>query len=389
MAIRFLTGGESHGRGLVTIVEGLPAGLELPRDLLESELARRRRGWGRGPRMAIERDRLEVWSGLRDGVTTGAPLSICLENTEWESWRGALDPHKVDPEKAEDRRIDCPRPGHSDMVGGIKYGHSDMRNVLERSSARSTAALTLAGTVARALLDRLGVTVRGAVTSIGGVAIEDPLSEEEWTRAETSDLGCPREVDEKVLISRISKAKEEGDSLGGTFLVSLWGMPVGVGSYVEWDRRLDGRLAGAVMSIPAIKGVEIGGGFNLAALPGSLVHDEIAVEDGEIIRLSNRAGGLEGGMTNGQDVLIRAAMKPIPTMRKPLRSVDLARGENTMAHFERSDSCAVSAACVVGEAMVAWVAASALTERFGGDVMEDLERRVSELRLETGRDRRG
>jgi len=339
--------------------------------------------------MAIERDRLEVWSGLRDGVTTGAPLSICLENTEWESWRGALDPHKVDPEKAEDRRIDCPRPGHSDMVGGIKYGHSDMRNVLERSSARSTAALTLAGTVARALLDRLGVTVRGAVTSIGGVAIEDPLSEEEWTRAETSDLGCPREVDEKVLISRISKAKEEGDSLGGTFLVSLRGMPVGVGSYVEWDRRLDGRLAGAVMSIPAIKGVEIGGGFNLAALPGSLVHDEIAVEDGEIVRLSNRAGGLEGGMTNGQDVLVRAAMKPIPTMRKPLRSVDLARGENTMAHFERSDSCAVPAACVVGEAMVAWVAASALTERFGGDVMADLERRVSELRLETGRDRRG
>ncbi|MFA0888703.1 MAG: chorismate synthase [Synergistales bacterium] len=384
MTLRFLTGGESHGRGLLTLVEGLPSGLNLDRAVLSAELARRRRGFGRGPRMKLERDALAVWCGVRDGVTTGAPVGMVLENTEWESWKDVLDPVSVDPEAAAAKSATRPRPGHADLAGALKYGHRDLRNVLERASARQTAAWTLAGTTARVLLAALGVKVCGAVVSIGTETVPPPESEEEWDRAGAADLGVSRRDDEDRLTRIIRAAAEEGDTLGGTFLIRLTGLPPGIGSYAEADRRLDGRFAAALMSIPGIKGVEVGAGFRLARLPGSLAHDEIVLRDGKPVRSTNRAGGLEGGMTNGEDVLIGAAMKPIPTLRKPLRSVDFASGLEASAHFERSDACAVPAACVVGEAMAAWVAAGAVMEQFGGDTLEESVERMAAYRKRVG-----
>lgn len=380
MTLRFLTSGESHGRGFLVNVEGLPAGLELSTAALNAELARRRRGFGRGPRMKLEKDRLTIWGGLRDGFSTGSPLGLVLENTEWEQWQPVMDPECVDPEAASRRAATCPRPGHADLSGAIKYDHRDIRNVLERASARLTASWTLVGTVARVLLAELGVEVRGAVTSIGGVSVAPPATEEEWERARTNDLGCPRAEDEARLVERITEAAGEGDTLGGTFVVSLKGLPPGIGSHVEWDRRLDGRFAAALMAIPAIKGVEVGEGFRLGAVPGSLAHDEIVLRGGQPSRLTNRAGGLEGGMTNGEEVLLHAVMKPIPTLRKPLRSLDISTGKSTSAHFERSDVCAVPAACVVGEAMAAWAAACAVSEQFGGDILDELQERFVDYR---------
>lgn len=380
MTLRFLTGGESHGRGLLALVEGLPSGLPLDTGTLSAELARRRRGFGRGARMKIERDALSIWCGVRDGLTTGAPVGLVLENTEWESWKDVLDPGPVNPEAAASKAATCPRPGHADLAGALKYGHRDIRNVLERASARQTAAWTLAGTAARLLLARLGVKVCGAVTSIGTETVSPPENEPEWDRARENDLGIPREEDENRLVEAIRAAAEDGDTLGGTFMVRLAGLPPGIGSYAEADRRLDGRFAAALMSIPGIKGVEVGDGFRLARLAGSKAHDEIALRDGRPVRLSNRAGGLEGGMTNGEDVLLGAAMKPIPTLRKPLRSVDLASGTETTAHFERSDTCAVPAACVVGEAMAAWVAAGALMEQISGDTLQETAERLADYR---------
>lgn len=380
MSLRFLTSGESHGRGFLVNVEGLPAGLGISSNVLQAELARRRRGFGRGPRMKLEKDLLCIWGGLRDGFTTGSPLGLVLENSEWEQWRTALDPECVDPEAAALRYVTCPRPGHADLSGAIKYGHRDIRNVIERASARLTAPWTLAGTVARLLLAELGVDIRGAVTSIGDVAVKAPVNEEEWERARTSDLGCPRPGDEAGLIEQISMAGDDGDTLGGTFLVSMKGLPPGIGSHVEWDRRLDGRFAAGLMSIPGIKGVEVGEGFRLGEIPGSMAHDEIVLRRGRPVRLSNRAGGLEGGMTNGEEVLLHAVMKPIPTLRKPLRSVDIANGGETAANCERSDVCAVPAACVVGEAMTAWVAACAVSEQFGGDILSELQQRFADYR---------
>lgn len=380
MTLRFLTGGESHGRGLLALVEGLPSGLPLDTASLSAELARRRRGFGRGPRMKIERDALSIWCGVRDGLTTGAPVGLVLENTEWESWKDVLDPGPVNPDAAASKAATCPRPGHADLAGALKYGHRDIRNVLERASARQTAAWTLAGTTARLLLARLGVKVCGAVTSIGTVTVSPPENEAEWDRARENDLGIPREEDEDRLVEAIRAAAEEGDTLGGTFVVRLAGLPPGIGSYAEADRRLDGRFAAALMGIPGIKGVEVGDGFRLARLAGSQAHDEIALRGGRLVRLSNRAGGLEGGMTNGEDVILGAAMKPIPTLRKPLRSVDLDSGEETTAHFERSDTCAVPAACVVGEAMAAWVAAGALMEQVSGDTLQETTERLADYR---------
>lgn len=380
MTLRFLTSGESHGRGYLITIDGLPAGLTISTDQLRSELARRRRGWGRGPRMKLEKDRLTVWGGLRDGVTTGAPLGIALENTEWESWREVMDPEKTDKEAAHKRSVTCPRPGHADLTGAIKYDHKDMRNVLERASARLTASWTIVGTVARILLSQLNCDVRGSVTSIGGVTVPRPSSDAQWERARINDLGSPLESSEADLVERITAAQEDRDTLGGTFIVSLKGVPAGIGSHVEWDRKLDGRLASALMAIPAIKGVEIGEGFDLADVPGSMAHDELAFEKGLPVHLTNRAGGIEGGMSNGEEILIRAAMKPIPTLKKPLRSIDLETGENTLAHFERSDTCAVPAACVVGEAMAAWVIASSIMEQFGGDTLKDLKGQFDDYR---------
>lgn len=376
-ALRFLTSGESHGQGFLIIVEGLPAGLGVRLDRVKEELARRRRGFGRGERMKIERDLLEIWGGVRDGLTTGAPVGFTLKNSEWELWRSVLDPQRVEKEAAESKKITRPRPGHADLSGAIKYGHRDMRNVLERASARATAAWTVAGTLGRLLLESLGVEVRGAVTSIGGVYVAPPQSELEWAFARSSSMGSPRQEDEELLEKVVRSAMKKGDSVGGTFVVSAVGLPPGIGSYAEWDRRLDGRLAAALMAIPAIKGVEIGDGFPSADRLGSEVHDEILLRGQGFARATNRAGGLEGGMTNGEEVIVRAAMKPIPTVRNPLRTVDIETGMATTAHAERSDTCAVPAACVVGEAMVAWTLAVAVLEQFGGDTADELKSRFA------------
>lgn len=376
MKLRFLSGGESHGRGLLLIIEGFPAHLEIVEERITHELSRRRRGFGRGPRMGIEKDRLTVWSGMRNGLTMGSPLGFSLENTEWEQWKNILDPWKVDEDAALSKRVTRPRPGHADLPGSVKFGQNDIRNVLERASARSTAAWTVAGTVARILLSELGVTVRGAVTSIGDMMISLPHDQEEWDHAASSDLGCPRAEDEEKLVREIKACIEEKDTLGGTFVLSAHGLPPGIGSHTEWDLRLDGRIAGAIMSIPAVKGVGIGCGFDLARMKGSMAHDEIFPSDqGGWSRKTNNAGGIEGGMTNGEELLVSVAMKPIPTLGKPLCSIDITNGKKKEAAFERSDVCAVPAACIVGEAMFCWVLAQAVMDQFGGDTLEDLKGR--------------
>jgi len=376
-ALRFLTSGESHGLGYLIVVEGLPAGLEVRLDRVKEELTRRRRGFGRGERMRIERDLLDIWGGVRNGLTTGAPVGLALKNSEWELWKSALDPQKVEREAAESKKITRPRPGHADLSGAIKYGHRDMRNVLERASARATAAWTVAGTLGRLLLELLGVEIRGAVTSIGGVCVAPPQSESEWAFARNSSMGSPHPEGEELLERVVGSAMERGNSVGGTFVISAVGLPPGIGSYAEWDRRLDGRLAAALMAIPAIKGVEVGDGFPLADRLGSEVHDEILLRGRGLARATNRAGGLEGGMTNGEEVVVRAAMKPIPTIKNPLRTVDIETAMATTAHAERSDTCAVPAACVVGEAMVAWTLAVAVLEQFGGDTADELKSRFA------------
>jgi len=364
--LRFLTAGESHGSCLVAIVEGLPAGLPLSPEEIDRDLQRRQGGYGRSGRQRIEKDRVEILSGVAQGKTIGSPLALCIRNRDWENWRDREEPPWT-----------VPRPGHADLAGGIKYGLEDLRLVAERASARETAARVAVGAVARRLLGEFGITVGSYVTEIGGVVAEIPdlPLEELWARAEGSDVRCPHEPSAERMRARIDQAREVGDSLGGVIVVGAVGLLVGLGSHVHWDRRLDGRLAGAVMSIPAIKGVETGPAFENARLPGTQVHDEMLPSDSSSppIRPSNRAGGLEGGMTNGQPLVIRAAMKPIPTTLTPLRSVDLATGEPTTTRYTRSDVCAVPAAAVVAEAMVAWVLAQALLEKIGGDSLAEMQ----------------
>jgi len=364
--LRFLTAGESHGPCLVAIVEGLPAGLPLSPEEIDRDLQRRQGGYGRSGRQRIEKDRVEILSGVAQGKTIGSPLALCIRNRDWENWRDREEPPWT-----------VPRPGHADLAGGIKYGLEDLRLVAERASARETAARVAVGAVARRLLGEFGITVGSYVTEIGGVVAEIPdlPLEELWARAEGSDVRCPHEPSAERMRARIDQAREVGDSLGGVIVVGAVGLLVGLGSHVHWDRRLDGRLAGAVMSIPAIKGVETGPAFENARLPGTQVHDEMLPSDSSSppIRPSNRAGGLEGGMTNGQPLVIRAAMKPIPTTLTPLRSVDLATGEPTTTRYTRSDVCAVPAAAVVAEAMVAWVLAQALLEKIGGDSLAEMQ----------------
>ena len=385
MSWRFLTSGESHGRGLLVIADGLPAGLTVSRDHLASMLARRRRGFGRGSRMALEGDELTLWGGIRGGVTTGGPIGISVGNSEWEKWNQVMDPWSVTADRDGLKTLSAPRPGHADLAGGIKFDHRDMRNVLERASARSTAPRTLAGALAGRVLEELGVTVRGAVESIGGVFASLPETGEEWRNAAASDMGLAREEDGSALKERIAFAASEGDSLGGTFVLSVTGLPAGIGTFTEWDSRLDGRLAQAILSIPGIKGVEFGLGFKSADLPGSLVHDGISVEEGRWTRRTNRSGGIEGGMTTGGEILLRAAMKPIPTMKSGLPSYDIREGKAAVAHSERSDVCAVPAACVVAEAMTAWVLGSAVAEQFGSDRMKDLIERFTAYSREAER----
>jgi chorismate synthase len=384
--LRFLTAGESHGKGLVVIVDGLPAGLAVDVDRMTAMLRRRQGGYGRGRRMAIESDRADILSGVRRGRTTGGPVALTIDNRDWVNWQRTMH---VGPEPPEDATganrapVVRPRPGHADLAGALKYEHDDVRDVLERASARETAARVAAGAVAIQLLEAVGAAVTSHVRSIGEVALPDDrlvTFAEAAALAADAPLRCVDADVEARMIARIDRAKADGDTLGGTFEVIATGVPVGLGSYVQWDRKLDGRLAQAVMSIPAIKGVGIGLGSGAAARPGSGVHDEVLPPAGHgqlPVRPTNRAGGLEGGVTNGEDVRVVGHMKPIATLMQPLRSIDLTTMEAAPAAIERSDVCAVPAAAVVGEAMVALVLADALLERFGGDSLALVRRHVA------------
>jgi chorismate synthase len=387
--LRFLTAGESHGQGLVTILEGLPAGLAIDTDAMTVELRRRQGGYGRGRRMAIESDRAEVLSGVRRGRTTGAPVALLVRNKDWENWQNTMH---VEPQApagstgANRAAVVRPRPGHADLAGALKYDHDDIRDVLERASARETAARVAAGAIARQLLKAIGCELTSHITGIGAVVV--PAGTHVTVEAalaldREAPLRCTDAALEQQMIAAIDAAKDAGDTLGGSFEVIARNVPVGLGSYVHWDRKLDGRLAQALMSIPAIKAVAIGEGVDAARRPGSQVHDEIVADPmaaaaGQPVvrRPTNRAGGLEGGVTNGEELRVTGFMKPIATLMKPLRSVDLSSLEEAAAAIERSDVCAVPAAAVVAEAMVALVLADAVLERFGGDSMTDLLARV-------------
>lgn len=380
----FRTAGESHGRGLLALLEGLPAGLQLQveRDV-DPELRRRQQGYGRGRRMQIESDRVEVISGIRLGETLGSPLSFLIWNRDWENWRKAMAHEPADPDENPKalRPMYLPRPGHADLVGVLKYDRRDTRDILERASARETAARVACGAVAKRFLEELGISVESHVLSIGAVEAPAPealpekingLADESPVRVLDGEAG-------RRMMEAIDRAKEEGDTLGGVFEVVGRGVPVGLGSHTSWDEKLDGRLAQAILSIQAVKGVEVGDAFRGAMQPGSRVHDAIVSapdrpRTGRLGRETNRAGGLEGGVTTGEPLRIRGAMKPISTLRKPLASVDLRSGEAARAAVERSDVCAVPAAAVIAESMVALVLADAFLVKFGGDSMSEVRR---------------
>jgi len=376
LAFRFLTAGESHGEALVAVIDGVPAGLPLTEAEINEDLARRQRGYGRGGRMKIERDRVHLTSGVRWGLTLGSPITLTIPNLDWENWKATMSVGPPEPGAAA-KQITRPRPGHADLAGAMKYGHRDIRNVLERSSARETTARVAVAGVAKKLLGEFGIQILSHVVEIGGIRVGEldlPWAEIQ-RRAEASEVRCADPETERRIIEAIDNAKAKGDTLGGIFEVVALGCPVGLGSYVQWDRRLDGRLAQAFCAIQAIKGVEVGLGFETARRPGSQVHDEILYDaDAGFKRTTNNAGGLEGGVTNGQPVVVRAAMKPLSTLRTPLRSVDVATKEAVEAVVERSDVCAVPAAGIVGEAMMAIVLAQAFLEKFGGDSLEEIRR---------------
>ena len=375
---RFTTAGESHGRALVAIVEGLPAGLPVNIDQINHELWRRQQGYGRGARMKIEQDRVEILSGVRHGLTLGSPLAVMIENQDWANWNEvmAVDQRELAPEKS--RRVKRPRPGHADLAGGLKYDARDLRNVLERASARETAARVACGALAKQLLANFGIEVRSHVIQLGGIpekALEltfDQIA----AIPEDAPLHCGDNDAQQQMVALIDQKKSEGDTLGGIFEVVARGVPPGLGSHTAWDLKLDGRLAQAIMSIPAVKAVAIGAGIEASSLPGSEVHDEIGYseETKEFIRATNRAGGLEGGVTNGEEIRVRGHLKPISTLRRALRSVDIDTKEEQRAAFERSDITVVPAAGVIGEAMLALVLAQAMREKFGGDSLGEMKR---------------
>ncbi|PRT12804.1 chorismate synthase [Bacillus thuringiensis] len=374
--MRYITAGESHGPQLTTIIEGVPAGLSLVADDINEELARRQKGYGRGRRMQIETDQVQILSGVRHGETLGSPIALVVENRDFAHWIKVMgaEPLTKQEEKEMKRKVTKPRPGHADLNGAIKYGHRDMRNVLERSSARETTVRVAAGAVAKKVLAELGIKVAGHVIEIGGVQAKEVTYssiEELKSITEASPVRCLDDEAGNQMMKAIDDAKANGDSIGGIVEVIVEGMPIGVGSYVHYDRKLDAKLAAAIMSINAFKGVEIGIGFEAAHRPGSEVHDEILWnEEHGYTKRTNNAGGLEGGMTTGMPIVVRGVMKPVPTLYKPLQSVDIDTKEPFTASIERSDSCAVPAASVVAEAVVAWELATALIEQFGLDRME-------------------
>lgn len=380
---RYLTAGESHGKCLTVIIEGMPAGVTLTTAFIDTELTRRQSGYGRGDRMKIERDRVEILSGVRGRKTLGGPISLLIPNRDWENWQNIMACGEAVVE--EEDIFTNPRPGHADLAGGLKYGQKDLRNILERASARETAVRVATGAVAKTLLGEFNIRIISDIVEIGGVKAKREYWELEkiCERKKTSSLGCSDRMAERLMIAEIKRAGERGDTLGGIFEVMVDNVPVGLGSHVHWDRKLDGRLARALMSIQAIKGVEVGLGFETARKRGSWVHDEIFYRKpgkGEVLpaggfyRKTNNAGGIEGGMSNGETIVLRAAMKPIATLRKSLRSVDIETKKMRRAAVERSDVCAVPAAAVVGEAVVAIEIARAMQEKFGGDNLAEMHR---------------
>ncbi len=375
MSFRFTTAGESHGRGLVGILEGIPAGLPLSAVDVDTELKRRQGGYGRGARMKIESDRIEWLAGVRAGETLGSPIAMLIWNRDWEHWQDVMAPEADDPKGERRRQVTRPRPGHADLAGSLKYDRNDARDILERASARETVARVACGAVCRKLLGQFGIDIGSHVAELGGVIakLPSPLPTPLNEAADQSPVRCLDTAAEAEMIRRIDAAKAAGDTLGGIVEVIALGVPVGLGSHVSWDTKLDGRLAQALMSIPAVKGVELGLGFEAARRKGSEVHDEILPG---FSRATNRAGGTEGGMTTGEPLVVRVAMKPISTLMSPLKTVDLKTGGPAQAQSERSDVTAVPAMGVIAEAMTAIVLTEALLEKFGGDALSELKRNV-------------
>ncbi|HST52030.1 MAG TPA: chorismate synthase [Pyrinomonadaceae bacterium] len=381
---RFTTAGESHGRALVAVVEGLPAGLAVDPEQINRELERRQRGYGRGGRMKIEHDRAEILSGVRHGLTLGSPVALSIENKDWANWTEVMSAGPSDAPEEKMRRVRRPRPGHADLAGGLKFGSRDLRDILERASARETAARVACGALARQLLAVFGCEIRSHVAQLGGVP-RSPL-EVSWERIcaipDDAPLRCADADVQDKMVALVDEMKREGDTLGGVFEVVARGVVAGLGSHTSWDSKLDGKLARAFMSIPAVKAVAIGAGVEAAALPGSQAHDEIGYdrEARAFTRPTNRAGGLEGGTTNGEELRVRGFLKPISTLRRALSSVDIETKEEQRAAFERSDVTAVPAAGVIGEAMAALVLCEAMREKFGGDSLAEMRRNFDSYR---------
>ena len=376
--ISYMTAGESHGKGLIGIIEGIPAGMNITEEYIEKDLIRRMQGHGRGGRMKIEKDHAEIFSGVRHTITLGSPISLLIKNFDWVNWEDRM---AVGKPKKEHRKVTMPRPGHADLAGVMKYGLDDIRNVLERSSARETAMRVAIGAVCRKLLEEVGITVGSRVyqihTIVDATAVSNDMSLQELNdTVDTSPVRCLDKDTEKKMMNVIDEARNNGDSVGGSFEVIAKGLPYGLGTYINADGKLQARISQAMMSVNAFKGVELGAGFASSAVFGSELHDEILYEDGKITRASNNAGGIEGGMSNAQPIHVKVSMKPLSTLRKPLRSIDLNTMEPKLAHKERTDSCAVPAASIIGESMLAIVLADALLEKFGGDNLDQLKKHI-------------
>ena len=376
--ISYMTAGESHGKGLIGIIEGIPAGMNISEEYIEKDLLRRMQGHGRGGRMKIEKDHAEIFSGVRHAVTLGSPISLLIKNFDWVNWEDRMATGKP---KKEHRKVSMPRPGHADLAGVMKYGLDDIRNVLERSSARETAMRVAIGAVCRKLLEEVGITVGSRVYQIHNIVDNTPVSNDMGLKelndtVDASPVRCFDKGAEKKMMDVIDEARNNGDSVGGSFEVIAKGLPYGLGTYINADGKLQARISQAMMSVNAFKGVELGAGFASSAVFGSELHDEILYEDNKITRASNNAGGIEGGMSNAQPIHVKVSMKPISTLIKPLRSIDLNTMEPKLAHKERTDSCAVPAASIIGESMLAIVLADALLEKFGGDNLDQLKKHI-------------